>query len=128
MRLFGIDDGKSRQDLIERKHVDRGALARLESLVERDTRRRATPLGRRPGTGALHEDLAHRQGRNREEMCAIGEGARAFCRKPDERFVDERGGLEGLPGTLAADVARRDPPKLVVDERHQVRRPAVRGL
>ena len=45
--------------------------------------------------------------------------------------MDQRGRLEGLSGTLAAQVCGREPPELVVDERQQridlgVRLPACR--
>jgi hypothetical protein len=35
--------------------------------------------------------------------------------------VDERGGLQRLPGTLAPEIAGRKPPHLVVHDRHQRR-------
>ena len=92
---------------------------RHHPLVERDPLPAAAALGGVAGAGALHQDLAHRQRGNGDEVGAVLELARPLGRQLEEGFVDERRGLESLAGPLAADVARGDAAQLVVDERQQ---------
>src|SRR5262249_30775186 len=48
--------------------------------------------------------------------------------EPEERLVNERGRLEGVPGPLPGQAGRRELAQLVVDEREQLgRRAAVAG-
>src|SRR5712691_8468949 len=92
----------------------------LHRLVEGDTCRRPSAFRRVPGACALYEDLAHGEGGNGHEMRTVLESPRALPDQPDERFVHERRGLQGLAGPLAVDVAGRQAAELFVDERHQL--------
>ena len=104
LRLFGVERGQPRQRLVEREHVDvvgpvgagRRRLDSQRCVVERDALRRAAALGRAARPRALHEDLAHRERGDGEEVRAVGELARPLGGEPDERFVDERRGLQRL--------------------------------
>jgi hypothetical protein len=53
------------------------------------------------------------------EMCAVLPPARFVLHQTEVRFVDERGGLERLTRTLAAQVVGREPPQLLIHNRQQ---------
>ena len=89
-------------------------------VVERDALRTAAALDRVPRPRALHEDLPHRERRDGQEVRAAVEVTGALAGEPDERFVDQCGGLQRLTRPLAAHVAGGDASQLVVDERHQL--------
>jgi hypothetical protein len=128
---LGIDGRQTRERLVERRQLDVSRSAELGRVDEAGTRRRRQvlveghALGRPAAldgparTGALHEDLPHRQRGNGHEVGAVLEVSRALRGRADERLVDERRGLQRLPGTFASDVSGGNPPQLVVHERHQ---------
>ena len=90
-------------------------------VVERDALRRAAALVGVARPRALHQDLPHRQRGDGEEVRAVLELARRA--RPASRTkasLTSAVACSVWPGPLAADVAGRDAPQLVVDERHQL--------
>src|SRR5262249_29689587 len=71
------------------------------------------------GAGVIDEDSAHGLGRGPHEVSAAVEALVAD--QPQVRFVNQRGGLEGLAGLLLGHPRRRELPRLVVDELQQLR-------
>ena len=65
------------------------------------------------------EDAAHDCGGDAEEVRAALPGDVLLLDEAEVGFVDEGGGLDGVAGALAAHVVAREPPQLVVDQRHQ---------
>ena len=53
------------------------------------------------------------------EVRAVLPAARLVLHQAHVRLVDERGRLQRLTGALAAEVARREPTQLLVDDRQQ---------
>ncbi len=79
--------------------------------------------------GVVDEDAAHRLGCDAEEVRAVAPVNRVLVNEPQICFVDERGGLQGVAGPLARELARGDPLQLAIDERQQlVERRAVARL
>ena len=79
----------------------------------------AAALGRVPLLGVLEQQAPHRDRRDREEVAAALPLDVALVDESFERLVNQRGGLEGVVGALPAQVAAREAPQLVVDERDQ---------
>ena len=69
--------------------------------------------------GALDQDLPHRVGGNGAEVGAVLPAIRTILHQPQVRLVDEAGRLKRLAGTLAAEVAGREPPQLLINDRQQ---------
>ena len=125
-----VEGRQTRERFVQREDVDvigsvvgwpeSGLYVRSARVVQRDALRTAAALDRIPRPRALHQNLAHRQRSDRQEVCAAVEVTGALAGEPDECFVDECGGLQCLTWPLSPDVAGGDPPQLVVDERHQL--------
>jgi hypothetical protein len=64
---------------------------------------------------------AHDAGRDAEEVRAVLPADILLFDEAEVGFVDEGGGLDGVAGALAPHVVAREPPQLVVDQRHQPR-------
>ena len=96
-----------------------GDAAGDERLVQRDARLRAAALLRAAGARPLDQDLAHRVRGDRAEVRAVLPALRAILHQPQVGLVDERRRLERLARTLAAQIRRRQPAQLLVDDRQQ---------
>jgi hypothetical protein len=68
----------------------------------------------------VDEDAAHGLGRDAEEVRAVLPLHLALVDELEVRLVDEGGGLEGVVGALAPQVARGELMQFAVDEREQV--------
>jgi hypothetical protein len=66
----------------------------------------------------IHQDASHHFGRDGEEMRAILPIRLSLADEPEVRFVDERGGLQGVPWTLAPKPGRCPATKLLVHGQH----------
>src|SRR5687767_12394966 len=115
-RLFGIEVRELGQCRVEIEQVDRWLAAGDESLVEGDTVARAAALGGAARAGALDQNLTHRVRGDGAEVGAVLPPARAVLHQPQVGLVHERRRLQRLPRFLAADVTRREPAQLLVDE------------
>ena len=137
-RLLGVERGEARQCFVEREHVDvSGASPTDEATASSSVTR----------CGAPPRLAAFRARARWTRICRIDSAAMArkcvrlanggpLGGQADERFVDERSGLQRLARALAPDVACGDATQLVVDERHEQKRgrrsfsedtPAARG-
>ena len=65
----------------------------------------------------LDQNLAHRAGRDAEEVPPVGP-RRARAGQLEKGLVHERRRLKRLTGTLATHIGASQAPQLVVDERH----------
>jgi hypothetical protein len=75
--------------------------------------------------GASHsrvvdQHLAHHARHEREKVRAVSDVGRGIVEQLDERLIDQRCRLQRMSGALAAHERLRNPPQLVVDERHQL--------
>ena len=104
---------------IEREDVDGRILAGDERFVERDARAAAAALLGAARAGALDQDLPHRVRGDRAEVRPVLPAARAILEQSKVGLVHERRRLQRLARTFASQVARRQPPKLLVDDRQQ---------
>jgi hypothetical protein len=68
----------------------------------------------------VDEDAAHHLRGDAEEVCAVLPLHLRLVDEPHVGFVDERRGLQGVADALLAQVARRQPPQLAVDDGQQV--------
>ena len=105
--------------VVEREDVEGLLAAGDQRFVERDARLRAAALQRAARAGPLDEDLPHRVRGDRAEVGAVLPAIGPVLHQAQVRLVDEAGRLERLPGPLAAQIARREPPQLLVDDRQQ---------
>ena len=67
----------------------------------------------------VDQNPSHHPRAYRKEMRPIGPIELPAGYQAQVRLVDERGGLQGVPGTLMPHVAARHPVQLLVDERRQ---------
>ena len=67
----------------------------------------------------VHQDTTHHLGRNGEEVGPVAPAHLILRDHPEVGLVDQSGSLEGVVGTLVAEIAGREAPKPSVDERHQ---------
>jgi hypothetical protein len=72
-----------------------------------------------PRARPIHQHLAHRAGRDAEEVRPVLPAGRVALEQADERLMDQRGGLKRLARTLAGQEPARHLPHLAVDERHE---------
>ena len=76
------------------------------------------PLGGHAGAGVIDEDSAHGFGGGRKEgTAAVG---LLVSDQSKVRFVNQGGGVEGLPRGFGRDACGGEPPQFVVDEREKV--------
>src|SRR5204862_2664269 len=80
----------------------------------------AAALGSAHRTCVVDQDLPHRAGHHRQEMCPIGEFRWRIFEQLYEGFVDQSRWLECMTGPLAAKKRLRDAAQLPIDERHQL--------
>jgi hypothetical protein len=96
-----------------------------DRIVEGLDRSAATALLRATRNGPVDEDVAHGARRDGEGIGAPGPARVVELRQLDVRLVHQRRGAERVPGLLAAQVAVRDAPQLLVHGgRHVVERGA----
>jgi hypothetical protein len=76
-------------------------------------------FGRESIAGVIDQDATHELGGGSEELRAVLPPHARLSDQPDVRFVDERGGLQCVIGTLAAQRRFREAVQLAVDDRHQ---------
>ena len=70
--------------------------------------------------GAVNENPSHRLGCGGKEMRAIFESRRVVANEPQPCFVDQGGGLKGVPGCFMGHLARGKPPQFFIDQRQQL--------
>ena len=115
-----VETGQGLQRIIEHHDVVPSFIADYKGFVEIDSRGEATALFRPPRPGMVDEDPAHHLRARGQKMRAVVEGDRPGIHQPNEGLVHERGGLQGVAGTLARHVPARDLVHFAVDQRHEV--------
>ena len=119
-RLLRIERASRSRARVERDEIRSTAHRRRASASSSVTRGRApAALLRAARARALDQDLPHRVRRDGAEVRAVLPALRPILQQPQIRLVDERRRLQRLPGTLAAQIARRQAPQLLVDDRQQ---------
>jgi hypothetical protein len=68
----------------------------------------------------VDEDAAHHHRGEPDELRAVGPVDLPLVDQPQVGFVHQRGGLQGVPGPLLTQVAARQSPQFVVDDRKQL--------
>lgn len=125
-RRLGVRGFEPPQRVVERQQralVDRAA-GRQRLLVERDALEVTAPFDATAGARVVDQDAPHHPARDGEEVRPVLPLAAGLVDQPDERLVDERGGLQGVRRVLAAHALAGDAPQVVVKRREQ----ALRGL
>ncbi len=69
----------------------------------------------------IHENLAHQLRRDAIEVGAVFPADGVVIDQAQVGFVYERSRLERVIAALVAEVIARQPPQLVIDDRHQLR-------
>src|SRR5205085_12565177 len=77
------------------------------------------PLGCRMPAGVVHKDAPHRLRGDAEKMGAVLPADSPLIHQLQERFMDERRGLQGVVAPLAPEVAGGQPAQLGVNLRQQ---------
>ena len=70
--------------------------------------------------GMVHQDAAHGLGGHPEELGPVLPARLALVDQPQVGLVDEGGGLQGVAGVLAPEVALGLAVQLVVDDGHEL--------
>jgi hypothetical protein len=66
----------------------------------------------------IDQHLTHHARHERQKVRPVLDIQFRLVEQLEERFVDERRGLERMSGPLPAHERARNPPQLAVDERH----------
>lgn len=81
----------------------------------------AAPFVGTLAAGVIDQDLAHDAGRHREEMRAVLPLRLFLIYQPNISFMDQSRCLQRVVRPFAAEVSGREPAKLVVNQRYQLR-------
>ena len=87
----------------------------IPRLVNRDTLNTFAPFARAATPGVIDEHPAHDLRGDTEEMGPILPVTCPLVDEPQVRLVNECGWLQGVAGSLAAKLARRNPAQLGID-------------
>ena len=68
----------------------------------------------------VDQDATHHLCGDAEEVCAILPGRPLLTEQPQIRFMDKCRGLQGVVGALSSKIRASPPPKLTIDEWHQL--------
>ena len=76
------------------------------------------PAALEPVTPArvIHQDVAHRARRHREEVGAVGPSLLFLIGQPEVGLMDERRGLQGVARLPARQITTGHPVQLIVDQ------------
>jgi hypothetical protein len=101
---------------VEGDHVQALLIEAGQDLVQGDSDAIPVALPGVAVSGVVDQDLAHRLGRGREEIAAVGDiGEGVAVEQPQQGLVDQGAGLEAVARPLAAHQAAGHPPQLAVD-------------
>ena len=89
-------------------------------MIERDVHRVAAALLKSPGSRDVHEHPAHLSRRHRQEVLAVLPLHALRVDQPEIGLVDERRGLQAVPGALAGQAVTRDAMELGVHGLHEL--------
>ena len=118
-RQLGVDLGELRERLVDGHDVGVARLRLVGHVVEGDPVEAAGALLAAAAPGVVDQHPAHHRGGKGEEVGAALPVDRALIDQPQEGLVHQVGGLEGVAGALAGEIARGQPAELVVDRRQQ---------
>src|SRR5262245_16433667 len=118
--LARIDLRERVERLIERQQTFVALFADHHRLIERNLQRGAAPLTTAMLAREVYQYLTHQTRSRRKEMPAVFQPYPIGVDQPQVSFVNERGGLHGLPGSFTAHITLRQPPQLGVYQRHQL--------
>lgn len=114
-----VEGGKSLERIVEGDEVMTRFCGNRQGFVEAGSARHAAALRRKPAARVIDKNLSHHATAERMKMHAIAHGNRFALQEAQERFVDERGGLQRVSGTLVRHVVDGDTVQLPVHEWNQ---------
>lgn len=114
--LSFVELRESRKGFVYLKELDTVIGDSAHAIGKRHPGETGPAFGAEARLGVVDEDSPHEAGRDSTEMGSIFPG-NIHIDQPLERFVHDRGGLQGMPATLRSHVLASEPPKLVIDER-----------
>ena len=94
-------------------------MATNSGFIERQRALAAATLLRATAPGVLDDDPSHGHGGDREETHAFAARDATVVHQPEVSLVNDLGRRERLVRPPAPKLAVRDPPQLIVDERHE---------
>ena len=95
------------QGVIERDEIDCAAFSESGCVVKRQVPASPASFSGSPRTLIAHQDLAHQQGADGNEVGAVLKLRAALFLELQIGLMNKRGGLQGMPWTLIADVMTR---------------------
>ena len=114
-RLFRSSTGReSIQCVLERDQVDVRSPRRRFQQAQGHLLRATTPLLGRAVARVVHQDPPHQARGHAEKLGAVPPVDLTLIDQAEVGLVDERGGLQGMAGTLAAQKLARKATQLVV--------------
>src|SRR5262249_23757106 len=117
--LASVDRGQTAQRAIECEQVQVARWRGDDRFLEGNSLQGAAAFAVSARSGMIDEHAAHEACGNGDEVRAILPGQAPGVDQPDERLVDERGGLQRMAAALAAHVRAGEAPQLTVDQRQQ---------
>jgi hypothetical protein len=117
--LAGIQFCEALQGIVDQEHLHEIIVADDQSLIDRKGGSVTAAFLRAPGSRPIDQNVAHGGCRDAEEMGPVGEVLIGLGHHPQIDLVDQRGGLQGVVGTLALEVAVGKLAQLLVSDRGQ---------
>ena len=111
--------GEPVQRLVDMEQLSRVVLAGEIDFVERNTLAAAAMAKLEFAPGIINENAAHAFSRGAEEMRAVLPGLVWRAHQAQPRLMNQRGGLQCVPGGLTCHAMRRQLSQLFVNERQQ---------
>src|SRR5688572_30690537 len=107
------------QRLVDLNQIRGAIFGDNKSFIERSLVYAAAALFTAPRFGIVQQDAPHDLRGDSEKVSAILPADVPLIHQLEIGFVDERGGLKGMAGPLAAELAAGDALQLVVNQRGQ---------
>jgi len=114
-----VECGQGLQRIVERDEVVARFGGNRQRFVEIRRMGRAAAFRSKSAARVIDKNLPHHPAAERMKMQAIPNRNRLTLEEADERFVDERGGLQRVSGALVGHVVDGDAVQLAVHERNQ---------
>lgn len=117
--LACVERGEPLERGIEVEDIDVNRLRHGDRVIERDLRQQARSLRGPVRASVIDQDAAHHRGRHTKELCTVAPRDPSLVDEAEIGLVNECRRLQGVAGSLAAEVGGRAAAQLVVDERHE---------
>lgn len=119
-RLLGVEFGEPAEGLIDREHLVGALFRHRHDVFQGDRARAVAPFRGLAATGMVHQDAAHEEGGDSQELRAVLAIRQTLVDHAEIGFMDEGGGLERMLAPFPLEVSFGYAMQFGIDQGEQV--------